>query len=321
MKKDFITTFFLTISSIILAIIFCEVGLRIKHSLIINYDIEMWKYAKVLKTSVENKKINHTHIPNKTGNFQNVEIKTNNFGQRDIEYNNDFLKKYDRSFLIIGSSIPLGWGVKQDKTYSSILNKISKENNKKWLFINGGVGNYNTERYVNNYLENWSKLEFTDIIINYFVNDAEFINTKKTNFFVKYTHTGVVVWKLINSFNSSLKKENLVNYYKKIYDKDQKGLVITKKELLNLTNFCKKKKMNCFLVNMPDIHQLNPYKLKFTNEIIKKNSSKIDLKYFDLLATFNNLNKDLIWNRYNDPHPNEYAHSLIANAIFDYLNK
>tara|TARA_B110000305_G_C19433895_1_gene637739 strand:+ start:1447 stop:2412 length:966 start_codon:yes stop_codon:yes gene_type:complete len=321
MKKNFITTFFLTISSIILAIIFCEIGLRIKHSLIINYDIEMWKYAKVLKTSVENKKINHTHIPNKTGNFQNVEIKTNNFGQRDIEYNNDFLKKYDRSFLIIGSSIPLGWGVKQDKTYSSILNKISKENNKKWLFINGGVGNYNTERYVNNYLENWSKLEFTDIIINYFVNDAEFINTKKTNFFVKYTHTGVVVWKLINSFNSSLKKENLVNYYKKIYDKDQKGLVITKKELLNLTNFCKKKKMNCFLVNMPDIHQLNPYKLKFTNEIIKKNSSKIDLKYFDLLATFNNLNKDLIWNRYNDPHPNEYAHSLIANAIFDYLNK
>ena len=321
MKKNFITTFFLTISSIILAIIFCEVGLRIKHSLIINYDIEMWKYAKVLKTSVENKKINHTHIPNKTGNFQNVEIKTNNFGQRDIEYNNDFLKKYDRSFLIIGSSIPLGWGVKQDKTYSSILNKISKENNKKWLFINGGVGNYNTERYVNNYLENWSKLEFTDIIINYFVNDAEFINTKKTNFFVKYTHTGVVVWKLINSFKSSLKKENLVNYYKKIYDKDQKGLVITKKELLNLTNFCKKKKMNCFLVNMPDIHQLNPYKLKFTNEIIKKNSSKIDLKYFDLLATFNNLNKDLIWNRYNDPHPNEYAHSLIANAIFDYLNK
>lgn len=321
MKKNFITTFFLTISSIILAIIFCEIGLRIKHSLIINYDIEMWKYAKVLKTSVENKKINHTHIPNKTGNFQNVEIKTNNFGQRDIEYNNDFLKKYDRSFLIIGSSIPLGWGVKQDKTYSSILNKISKENNKKWLFINGGVGNYNTERYVNNYLENWSKLEFTDIIINYFVNDAEFINTKKTNFFVKYTHTGVVVWKLINSFKSSLKKENLVNYYKKIYDKDQKGLVITKKELLNLTNFCKKKKMNCFLVNMPDIHQLNPYKLKFTNEIIKKNSSKIDLKYFDLLATFNNLNKDLIWNRYNDPHPNEYAHSLIANAIFDYLNK
>ena len=72
---------------------------------------------------------------------------------------------------------------------------------------------------------------------------------------------------------------------------------------------------------MPDIHQLNPYKLKFSNEIIKKNSSKIDLKYFDLLPTFNNLNKDLIWNRYNDPHPNEYAHSLIANAIFDYLNK
>ena len=108
------------------------------------------------KIKVNNKKINHVHIPNKFGNFQNIEIKTNSFGQRDIEYDNNFLKKHDRSFLIIGSSIPLGWGVKQDKTFTSRLNEISKKNKKKWLFINGGVGNYNTERYVNNYLENWS---------------------------------------------------------------------------------------------------------------------------------------------------------------------
>jgi hypothetical protein len=321
MKKNFIATFFLIIISIILALILCEAGLRVKHSLIINYDIEMWKYAKVLKTSVKNKKINHVHIPNKFGNFQNIEIKTNSFGQRDIEYDNNFLKKHDRSFLIIGSSIPLGWGVKQDKTFTSRLNEISKKNKKKWLFINGGVGNYNTERYVNNYLENWSDLEFTDIIINYFINDAEFINTKKTNFFVKHTHTGVVVWKLINSFKSSLKKGNLVNYYNKIYDKDQEGLIIAKKELLNFSKFCKKNKINCFLVNMPDIHQLDPYKLGFSNEIIKENSSKIDLKYFDLLPFFNNLDKDLIWNKYNDPHPNEYAHNIIANAIFDFLDK
>ena len=35
---------------------------------------------------------------------------------------------------------------------------------------------YNTERYINNYFENWSKLQFTDIVVHFFVNDTEIIN-------------------------------------------------------------------------------------------------------------------------------------------------
>ena len=44
----------------------------------------------------------------------------------------------------------LGWG-EQDKTFTSELKNIKKNN--KNCFCNGGIGNYNTERYVNNYLE------------------------------------------------------------------------------------------------------------------------------------------------------------------------
>ena len=55
--------------------------------------------------------------------------------------------------MVLGSSIALGWGVDNDKTFVNFLNKESKKNNKDWIFINGGVGNYNTERYINNYLE------------------------------------------------------------------------------------------------------------------------------------------------------------------------
>ena len=99
-------------------------------------------------------------------------ISTNSNGQRDREINNNILENYERKFLIIGSSIALGWGVDQSKTFSSKLNDLSKENDKNWIFINGGIGNYNTERYVNNYFENWIDLEVTDIIINFFVNDT-----------------------------------------------------------------------------------------------------------------------------------------------------
>ena len=320
-SKDRFNSFLLVIISVIFTFFLCEIILRVKHSLIPNYDIEMWKYAKELKISVDDKSIAHVHVPNKTEFLQKVEISTNSYGQRDIEYDNNFLENYDRRFLIIGSSIPLGWGVKKEETYANLLNLKSKENKKNWIFINGGVGNYNLERYTNNYLKNWSNLNFTDIIISYFVNDAEILENKKTNFFIKHTHLGVVSWKLFNSFKSSLKKENLDRYYKKIYEDDFEGFILLKKELAKFNNYCNNKNIKCHLINMPDIHQLNPYKLKFINNKIYKLTNEINMEYLDLLPIFENLDEKLLWNKYKDPHPNGYAHKLISDKIFQHLSK
>ena len=320
-NKDRLNGFLLIIISVIFTFFLCEIILRIKHSIIPNYDIEMWKYAKELKVSVSDKSIGHVHRPNKSGIFQKVEIATNSYGQRDIEYDNHFLKKYDKRFLVIGSSIPLGWGVKKEDTYVNLLNLQSQKNKKNWIFINGGVGNYNLERYANNYLKNWSKLDFTDIIINYFVNDAEVLEYKKTNFFIKHTHLGVIFWKLSNSFKSSLKKKNLDQYYKKIYEDDFEGFILLKKELNKLNKHCINNNIKCHLINTPDIHQLKPYKLKFINNTIYKLTNDIDMDYLDLLPIFENLDEMLLWNKYKDPHPNNYAHKLISNEIFQYLNK
>ena len=42
--------------SSLIGLFFCELILRVKHHYVVDYDIEMWKYAKKLKTKVENKK-------------------------------------------------------------------------------------------------------------------------------------------------------------------------------------------------------------------------------------------------------------------------
>ena len=310
----------LSFFSICIAVFACELILRVKHSIIPNYDIEMWKYAKDLKIKVEEKNISHVHIPNKQGTFQKTIIKTNQYGQRDINYNNEYLEKFEKRFLIIGSSIPLGWGVDKEKTFSHLLNDQSVKSDKNWIFINGGIGNYNSLRYVNNYLKNWKDLKFNHIIISYFVNDAEILNDKKANFFVEHTHIGVILWKLYNSFDSSLKKENLKNYYERIYDEDYDGFKIAKRELIQLQNHCNLKKIRCILVNMPDVHQLNPYKLKFINKKMKNFTKEKGIEYLDLLPIFENIDEKKIWNKYQDPHPNAYAHKIISKKIFEYLN-
>jgi len=319
--KKYIQIIFAILLSSIITLVFCESVLRVKHHFIPHYDIEMGKYAKILKIKVTNKKINHVHKKNKSAILQKVLIKTNSYGQRNDEISNNVLSKYERKFLIIGSSIALGWGVDQLQTFSSRLNKISAQNNKNWIFINGGIGNYNTERYVNNYFENWNDLEITDIIINFFVNDTEILEDKKTNFLLKHSHLAVVVWKLTNSYKSNLSKENLENYYKRLYQDDFIGFQKAKENLIKLNKHCKIKKINCYLVNMPDIHKLNPYKLEFINNKMSNFSKSINLKYFDLLDIFQSEDEKKFWNKYNDPHPNQYAHNLIATDIFKKLNK
>ena len=320
-SKEYIHTIFAISLSTIIALVFCESVLRVKHHFIPHYDIEMGKYAKILKSKVANKKINHIHKKNKSAILQKVLIETNSYGQRNDEIDNDILKKYERKFLIIGSSIALGWGVDQSLTFSSKLNQISVQNKKNWIFINGGIGNYNTERYVNNYFENWIDLEVTDIIINFFVNDTEILENKKTNFLLKHSHFAVVVWKLVNSYKSNFSKENLENYYKRLYQDDFIGFQKTKENLIKINKHCKINKINCYLVNMPDIHKLNPYKLKFINNKMRNFTESIDLKYFDLLEIFQSEDEKKFWNKYNDPHPNQYAHNLIAMDTFNNLNK
>ena len=115
--KSFFKSSLIVLISLLLGIIFCEAILRIKHSFIINYDIEMWKYAKKLKIKVNNAKINHVHVSNSSANLQNVEIKINRYGQRDIDFEPSYLKKFDRSFLILGSSVAMGWGVESENVF------------------------------------------------------------------------------------------------------------------------------------------------------------------------------------------------------------
>ena len=98
-------------------------------------------FVSINAQQVEIDNINRIHVKNKSSVLQKVEIKTNSYGQRDINYDNNYLNKFDKSFLIIGSSIPLGWGVEKEKTFAHLLNIESKIKGKKWIFINGGVGN------------------------------------------------------------------------------------------------------------------------------------------------------------------------------------
>ena len=65
-------------TSLFLGIILAEGTLRFFNSNGKNYDVEMWKYSKQLKSS-EDVNIGHEHKPNAKAMLQNVEIRTNKY--------------------------------------------------------------------------------------------------------------------------------------------------------------------------------------------------------------------------------------------------
>ena len=299
--------------SVIAGFVICESLLRINNAIKLNYDIEMWKYAKILKQKSENHKIGHIHQPNKSAFLQGVEIRINNRGFRGPS-----LESYptivDRRIMLIGSSITFGWGVEEEYVFSSILQKNALKDGKVWAVYNGGIGNYNTQRYVTNYIENWRDIEIDDLIVQYFINDTEVLERefeRKVNFFTKNTHAGVLLWKVLNSLNQDLRIENIKSYYEKLYMDDFEGYQEMIMQLEKLSNFCELKKINCYLLVTPDIHQLEPYELKFIHRKIKKIAEDLNFKTLDLLKTLNSLPAKKLWTLNNDPHPKALGHKLM----------
>src|ERR1700730_12834131 len=91
-----------------------EAMLRVKNASMKNYDIEMWRYSKELKTHSDNPSLGHVHLKHRSALLQGVTIRTNEWGLRGPP-----LAARDpgkRRILFLGSSITLGWGVPEDET-------------------------------------------------------------------------------------------------------------------------------------------------------------------------------------------------------------
>jgi|LULK01.1.fsa_nt_gb lysophospholipase L1-like esterase len=318
--KTYFINFLILITSITIIFIVIETFLRIKNHFVINYDVEMWKYSKELKTAVKNLKINHIHKKNKSAILQNVEIKINSLGMRGDEEDIQNWQSSDLKILFIGSSIMLGWGVKEKFVLNNIVEDLAKKDDKSWATLNSGIGNYNTQRYVNNYLENNKNLNPDIIIVQYFINDAEILTSNRGNLITRNFHLGVLLWKYISLFEDDLSVRNIDDYYKKIY-KDEKTNKIVKRNLLKLKKHCKDKNIRCILVYTPDIDLLKSgYNFKFIKKYLLEIVKELDMEFLDVTdAIKDNINLKMTNIEYKDRHPNSKAHEIIGETIYKYL--
>lgn len=318
MRKQFVFSVIAFALSLLVSVVAAEGILRLKNSSMKNYDIEMWRYARELKTPSPQRELGHDHIKNGSAILQSVEIRTNDWKLRGgpVLPRNEV----DRRILFLGGSITLGWGVPENETITSRVQTALREKGEKVDVLNGGVGNYNAERYVQRFFSELEGLKPTDIVVHYFLRDAEQLDPSGGNWFLRNSELAVTIWIAANRLFNKSGETSLIDHYQNVYRDDQPGFVEMQRQLRELADYAKQNNIRLYFAMMPDVHNLKNYPFGFIHEKMKTIAQADGYKYVDLLRALSNLSPEQIWAMPGDPHPNALGHKLMADAILPVLD-
>jgi len=304
------------ILSTILSFFIVEGALRLKNLSMKNYEIEMWKYSMTLKTPSPDPRLGHEHLKNKEAILQSTLIRLNNRGLRGGPVET---KPGGRRIIFLGGSITLGWGVPEEATISSRIAEYFRNDGHLVETLNAGTGNYNAERYVELFLTRLTDLEPTDIVVHYFIRDAEVLEAGGGNALLRNSQAAVTVWSLIHRYFDPTGMDTLENHYRKVYEPGAPGLAVMQSSLTRLAEYAKGKGIRLYLAMTPDVHNLVNYKFGYIHQLVGEFAKSQGYVYVDLFPAFQGITPEKIWAMPGDPHPNALGHELMAKALYPAL--
>jgi lysophospholipase L1-like esterase len=312
--KDLLSSVVLILVSVAVCLASAEVVLRAKNASMTNYDIEMWRYAKELKRQSSDLALDFDHVKSRSALLQNTEIRLNEWGLRGAAVQP--MPPGGRRILFLGGSITLGWGVPEDETVEARLQRMLREHGEQVQVLNGGVGNYNTERYVSRFLKELAGLNPTDIVVQYFLRDAEDLEPGGGNFLLHHSELAVTLWIAYHRLFDKSGEHSLEEHYRRVYEPNQRGFVVMQEKLKQLADYAKARNIRIYLAMTPDVHNLVDYKLGYVHDIMRGIAQSDGFTYIDLLPAMRGRPPQELFAMPGDPHPNALGHKLMADTIF-----
>lgn len=210
----------------------------------------------------------------------------------------------------------MGWGVPEDETVEAQLEKMPRSTGQTDQVLNGGVGNYNTVRYVSRFFKEMTDLRPTDIVVHYFLRDAEDLRAEPGNIILRHSEIAVTLWAAYHRLLDRSGKGSLVSHYRGIYRPDSAGFLRMKDMLSKLAAYAKHHNFRIYLVMVPDIHNLIDYKFDFVHDIMRQIAAQDGYVFIDLLPALRGRPPQNLFAMPGDPHPNALGQRLMAEAIF-----
>jgi len=301
------------LASVVLGLGVGELVVRAKNADMRNYDIEMWRYARELKFRSDDPELGHEHRRNVSSVLQSVEIRTNDWGLRGPAV--PPLLEGGRRILVLGASITLGWGVPEEKTFTTLLQQELTRQGETVQVLNAGIGNYNAARYSHLFFARLKELRPTDILVHYFLRDAEQLEVGGGSWLLRNSELAMTLWIASNRLQARLDKSSLVDHYREVYRPDAPGYKAMEESLRALADYAKAHGIRLYLAIVPDVHNLENYQLGFAHRQVAALAERLGYRTVDLLPYFGKLRPDEVWAMPGDPHPNALGHSIMADAL------
>jgi lysophospholipase L1-like esterase len=286
-----------------------------------DFDVEMWKYARDIKRVSANPEIGHEHRPGTGGVYMGVPVQINTLGLRDRDITIEKQPGEIRT-LMLGDSLTFGWGVKAEDTPAKLLEtRLNGEAaTLRDEVINTGVGNYNTVMEVAYFLDKGRELKPDMVVLNYFINDAEPSPKRRTAPWREYSYAYVFFASTIDKLSRQyFGKANWKTYYRDLYRKGAQDWRTAQDAIRRLADYCRENDIKLLVVNYPELHQLRDYPFPEVTAGVAAVAEANGVPFLDLLPSIQDLEPASLWVSPTDAHPNRVANLRFAAAIADKL--
>ncbi len=203
---------------------------------------------------------------------------------------------------------------------SHLLEEFFKKDGKNVEVLNAGIGNYNAERYVERFFENLAELKPSDILVNYFLRDAEILIPAKPNYFLKNSQLALTLWIASNRISNFGGNDTVYQHYKRVYENTASKNMM-KRSLKRLSDYAKSNNINLYMLITPDITSISNYKLNDIHEYIKNIANDLGYITVDSLEGLSIYKEEELFAMPGDPHPNNIGHRIMAETIYPVISK
>jgi lysophospholipase L1-like esterase len=288
------------------------------------FDLEMWKYARDVKVVSDDPIIGHEHGPNRQARLMGVDVRTNAHGLRDREYPIERTPGTLR-IVMLGDSLTEGWGVPYDETFSKRVERMYAERGIKAEVINTGVGNWNTTQEVQYYLEKAARYKPDIVVLNFFVNDAEPLpeNRRPPSFLQRNCYACIlVVGRLDTLLRQMSTRKDYADFYLGLYaDGHGQGWLDAKASIGRLAEETRQNGAKLLIASLPELHDVKNYRFGRITDLVRGAAEENGVSFVDVLPYLRDQESAKLWVTPPDPHPNGFANGFIAQGLFEALQK
>jgi lysophospholipase L1-like esterase len=311
----------LVFGAVLLCCIALEGTLRVVFARSLDFAMEMWKYATLLKQPVSDPQLSFVHAPNRSAFLMGVPVSISSYGHRDQEYK---VEKHESVYriVVLGDSTTFGWGAPVEQT---IAKTLEAEINKQQIagydrveVINAGVGNYNTVQEVTHYLTYERAFKPDLVLLQYFINDAEPVPVERSPGLLGRSYLLAFA---LSRFDTVMRysgfRPNWKEYYAALYDEHLPAFRASRDALARLAAVTKEDGTALLVTILPELHQINDgYPFIEAHNKIKTACVASRIPVIDLIDGLRGHgDESTLWVTPTDAHPNGKASALVVAQI------